>query len=792
MIRMPDENTTPIWANQSSQNDQATTNQTWDDFVLDFGEGENNVEITSPVVETDNLESEQDGNEEMVRTDIDLNSDDLFGEEKKDEENVVAQQDDIKIEDEKADEWKASDDFDISLEDSPIQDTQEISEDEKKSEQEISFDSEDIGEKPEEIDEVKAEEPQNDEVIDNEDDLSDKEDNLGEDLQSSEVENAGKNEMVNDEVIDDHHENLDEKVDANLENNNGEIVDENSQENVNTDEKMDISESEEKIDFDGEEGDIEDDLEENAVIEDSENTVEENTAIEDSENPIENNTEAWLNEIEDNLVKNQDDGMNVDLSGWEPVLNVENENKIDWYQEESLDNGNNSDLNPVVNNDTQESLNQPEIGDLLWDSPIDFSQEQENVSAVENNVVWEINQEPIDTPVNMDIMSENTEMVNENNQSENPANNETENSVNNELENQTFTLDYQDSTLDESQKELTENISNENVENANVGESQVNTEENQIIPGELQMNMEGVDTTINAVQEDKDQSELQQITSTLSLDQILDGELNTNPEFTDDSKAVPVNVQNKKWLFGNKKMVWILAGIGIFLLAGAVVVLAFPFGSSERKPWSVVDTQDVTEEYVDDDHQSADMTDDLEQNSEDIDLWEVHGGNATIQEDFPDVDWEDEYDNSSDWQEDSDSPNPYICEWSECYSSNNWVQDDELEMSDVLPVIADFKSSAERFYTVWDDMQDKKLIKYSLQLISVCNSYQEQIENWEWLDEVSFSSFKEKGQSLLVKIEEYYLWDDTELFISSSDNGNYWWDDDLRDYIYDRANWYVN
>jgi hypothetical protein len=72
--------------------------------VLDFGEGENNVEITSPVVETDNLESEQDGDEEMVRTDIDLNSDDLFGEEKKDEENVVAQQDDIKIEDEKADE----------------------------------------------------------------------------------------------------------------------------------------------------------------------------------------------------------------------------------------------------------------------------------------------------------------------------------------------------------------------------------------------------------------------------------------------------------------------------------------------------------------------------------------------------------------------------------------------------------------------------------------------------------------------------------------------------------------
>jgi hypothetical protein len=39
------------------------------------------------------------------------------------------------------------------------------------------------------------------------------------------------------------------------------------------------------------------------------------------------------------------------------------------------------------------------------------------------------------------------------------------------------------------------------------------------------------------------------------LDQILDSELNSNPQFTDNSKAVPNNVPVSSGLFGNKKMV---------------------------------------------------------------------------------------------------------------------------------------------------------------------------------------------------------------------------------------------
>jgi hypothetical protein len=35
------------------------------------------------------------------------------------------------------------------------------------------------------------------------------------------------------------------------------------------------------------------------------------------------------------------------------------------------------------------------------------------------------------------------------------------------------------------------------------------------------------------------------MTSTLSLDEILDTELNNNPQFADNSKAVPVNVMKR-------------------------------------------------------------------------------------------------------------------------------------------------------------------------------------------------------------------------------------------------------
>ena len=66
-----------------------------------------------------------------------------------------------------------------------------------------------------------------------------------------------------------------------------------------------------------------------------------------------------------------------------------------------------------------------------------------------------------------------------------------------------------------------------------------------------------------------------------------------------------------------------------------------------------------------------------------------------------------------------------------------------------------YKAIANIFYSQWDEMQDKKLIKYALQTILLCDNYQAKIENGEWLDEESFSSFKSKGEALINKMEKY-------------------------------------
>ena len=163
---MPDENTTPIWANQSSQNNHITVNQWWDDFVLDFWDGENNVQMEVPGVEPNNLEwEEQEENEEMVSTDIDLNSNDLFWEEKKDEWSNVDFQNDIEVEDENVDDWKL-DDFDITLDDNLSQENFDTSEEENKK-----------------INWVESENSQEDEVFWNDNDLFIKTDNSEESSQ---------------------------------------------------------------------------------------------------------------------------------------------------------------------------------------------------------------------------------------------------------------------------------------------------------------------------------------------------------------------------------------------------------------------------------------------------------------------------------------------------------------------------------------------------------------------------------------------------------------------------------
>ena len=137
---MPNENSTPVWTSQIPQDNQAITNQAWDDFVLDFWESEAKRKIENTEAEHNLGGIEKEPEEEMVSTDIDLNDINLFWEENKQED---IQQDDIKIEDNKEDKWVENDDFNISLDDNLSQGKKE---DENITEQNFSLEPSEIKE----------------------------------------------------------------------------------------------------------------------------------------------------------------------------------------------------------------------------------------------------------------------------------------------------------------------------------------------------------------------------------------------------------------------------------------------------------------------------------------------------------------------------------------------------------------------------------------------------------------------------------------------------------------------
>ena len=313
-------------------------------------------------------------------------------------------------------------------------------------------------------------------------------------------------------------------------------------------------------------------------------------------------------------------------------------------------------------------------------------------------------------------------------------------------------------------------------ENAVVGETPETFNENVQENGGNKVEMKENTNDIEKDDHIDDVNLTNNMTQTLSLDQLLDTELNSNSQFADNTKAVPINVLSHKSLFGNVKMSWVLVWIWLFLLVWLTVFLAFPSNNLGRNTWVAVDTGVVIEEeYFD--HSVAEPVEDpaLEMDNdkewlEEYDLWEIESytSRTTIQQpDFPDVEWEDG-DVLDKSVEDSDLwwAVPYICDWEDCAGGSVWSsQVEQLEIWEVMQVVLDFKSQAEVYYSQWDDMQDKKLIRYALQTISLCDNYQKQIENGEGLDELSFSSFRSKGENLLNKMETYLIWEDySEMF----------------------------
>jgi hypothetical protein len=73
-------------------------------------------------------------------------------------------------------------------------------------------------------------------------------------------------------------------------------------------------------------------------------------------------------------------------------------------------------------------------------------------------------------------------------------------------------------------------------------------------------NVQQVNENIPQINDSTLKQEVVTVRSTLSLDEILDSELQSNPQFADNSKAVPTNITSKT-SSGNKKLISVFAGI---------------------------------------------------------------------------------------------------------------------------------------------------------------------------------------------------------------------------------------
>ena len=650
---MPDENTNPVWTTQASQNDQAVTNQNWDDFVLDFWEGENNEQDTKSEVEIDNLVVEKGQEDNSAETDFNI---DFFD----DNEKADDSEDDKSIQDENINNKESNIFNDIQ------------------------------GETMEETEEETIEGTEGERIEGTE----------GETMEGTEGETIEGTEEERIEGTEDFNISLDED---NLPGKDELSLFDKKEEDlkaINVDSNPIIDE-------------LVEDKEDQGIIDEPEKNPG-NISVEDTDN----HTYFWNKETE--------------TGPWE----------IESPGEKPINNGPNS----IIDN-TESVLKQPEIWDLLWESFSNFSMQEhgndtEEIDNESTKVVQPISDET-EKP-KFPQGEKGWEFENENHSVENDKE-----STNISTENQSFTLDYVEPNWNE-QEEVTKSKvpAVVNVEAPDATEqSHINADINQT--------------------EKINQVENQQI-STLSLDQILDTELVNNPQLTDNSTAVPVNMPRNKWLFGSKKTIWVVTWIGMMLLAVFVVVLAFPSGISKEKKDSIDDEQ-IVEEHIGD-HQVATLDESIEDNPENDareDIWQwdtnIHSGKITVQEGFPEVEWEDgneTFEGDTGW--DRWEIDPYVCDWDDC-PHESWNQWNSIVIWDILPIISNYKSQAEQYYSQWDEMQDKKLVKLSLKAIYLCNSYESQINNWEDLDEESLLSFESKIEKLLDKMQDYLGGGDYEI-----------------------------
>ena len=482
--------------------------------------------------------------------------------------------------------------------------------------------------------------------------------------------------------------------------------------------------------------------------------------VENSQNEglIENTNNFTLDEsnVNQNTISSQDN-----LINWESSQNnvtTENENIENFQEQNQLQETPSADYQNVEQTNTQ----QPNMVDLLWWTAVNFSEEE---SQTDSQNFWE-NQE--DHQFQYDNKNDGDSSLMQNNP-ELYTNNEginlqnalmtEENTQPNNLYNEE-SLNAIDSTLRDPENGDAQNMVQNIQEQWNVS----NEITQQSIPDNAPQFTENVPM----------QTWLPPIKSTLSLDEILDSELTSNPEFSDSSRAVPKNIPVKSGRHKKTVFTFIL----VLILAWLFVTLAFPSITNERKEWDViVDTPTIIEEENQRELESpVDMEnewwDSEEQDTENTQT-SIWNHNAPTIELFPE-DTVDDEDTTSD-NKDSYLQEETSSQKSETLPDENKTENssesseesegeeikEEISIEDIESKILTFKSEGEKYKQLGEENSNEKVVKYAAYIIRLCNDYETNIDNEERINSERFSAFETKVNEFISRIEEN-LWETSE------------------------------
>ena len=528
---------------------------------------------------------------------------------------------------------------------------------------------------------------------------------------------------------------------------------------------------------------------------DNPETVQNENPFENVENNGEDSNELRFDVSEESLSDNSNDNQDSIViensqTDWDFVLNdstSENEN-INENVNKFQDNEPISDSNPISN----DWNTQPDMMDLLWWQSVDFSYE-ENAAAVqqsENNLEMpqasaedyqaevssnsqnltdpsvENNENTISNWLNNSVVEEKSDL--------NIANPQVAVENTNVLQNTETTVPVQNNqnSVDNTNASMTwlwANIDNQNVV------------QNPIVNNTNETPLNATNSAPQTSENIPNQAEIWQVKATLSLDEILDSELLSNPQFADNSKAVPNNVIKKS----NKTGISVFTWVWVLALLWFVAVLAFPSISAERKAGDTVDTWTVMEEpeiptrYTPDEPENFENKPEVAWDDSGI-IWKAedstwtHGISVEIEviDDETGDDVEDVSDeNSSDEETTGDGSVssieivPYVVE----------IEKEEPEIQEITTIskndiqqkISTFKTKGEKYKKMGEDDSNEKVIKYSTYIIRLCEEYEENIENEEWINEETFSEFETKVNGFLSKIEKNLGLEEVETIYSN-------------------------